>query len=168
MAKSNDDSAIALKNVFSAVDNKDTEWWETLTPAQQKKFSAWLYMRYTSNVKGNPDLARYYLRAVNERVNKKFNSVRKHNKLLYLLMTTASPDMGEQFHQFIPPLKFKKTNRKRAKLLEKLFPLANEQELEILSTANSDDDIKEYLISAGWSDKEINEFITATDTDDEE
>lgn len=163
-----DESSISLESVLPAIDRKDVDWWETLTPAQQKKFSAWLYMRYTSNVTGNADLARYYLLAVNERVNKKFSDVRKHPKLQYLLMTTASPDMGKQFHQFIAPPKMGKENKKsNVKLFEKLYPNANRQELEILSTINSEEDILEHLISLGYSDKEIKSVLSTKDTDED-
>lgn len=163
-----DESSIALDNVLPAIDRKDTDWWETLTPAQQKKFSSWLYMRYTSSVTGNPDLARYYLLAVNELVNKKFSDVRKHPKLQYLLMTSASPGMGKQFHQFIAPPKMGKDNKKsNIKLFEKLYPNANSQELEILAAINSEEDILEHLISLGYSDKEIKSVLSVKDTDEE-
>ncbi len=163
-----DESSIALENVLPAIDRKDIDWWETLTPAQQKKFPAWLYMRYTSNVTGNPNLARYYLIAVNERVNKKFSDVRKHPKLQYLLMTSASPGMGKQFHQFISPPKMGKDNKKsNIKLLEKLFPHANSREIEILSKINSDEDIHNYLIDLGWTDKEIKAALSNKNADDE-
>lgn len=162
-----DDSAISLKSVLPAIDRKNVNWWETLTPAQQKKFSSWLYMRYTSNVSGSPDLAQYYLIAVNERVNKKFNTLKDHPKLQYLLLTTASPGMGEQFHQFIKPGKRGKTNKKRINLLEKLFPLVSEQELEVLDEINTDEDINKYLIELGWTDKEIKAALANKDTDED-
>jgi hypothetical protein len=166
MAKKTEDS-ISLDNVLPAIDRKDKDWWETLTPAQQKKFPAWLYMRYASNVKGNADLARYYLLAVNERVNKKFSDIRKHPKLQYLLMTSASPDMGKQFHQYLAPPKGGKTNSKRLKLLEQLFPNANDLELDVLAEVNTTKDIEEHLISLGWTDKEIKNALSTKDTDEE-
>jgi hypothetical protein len=164
-AKSED--GISLDNVLPAVDRKDTDWWETLTPSQQKKFPAWLYMRYVSNVPGDPDLARYYLLAVNERVNKKFSDVKGHNKLHYLAMTSASPGMGKQFHQFLPPPKLGKSNKKTLNLLEKLFPMANDQELELLSEINSGKELEQYLISMGWTDKEIKAALANKDTDED-
>jgi hypothetical protein len=162
-----EDSDISLENVLSAVDKKNIDWWETLTLAQQKKFSSWLYMRYVSNVGGNADLARYYLIAVNERVNKKFSEIKNHNKLQYLLMTTASPSMGKQFHQFINPPKIGKSNRKKINLLTKLFPMVNDQELEVLAETNSDKDIEQYLISMGWPDKEIKAAFSNKNTDED-
>jgi hypothetical protein len=162
-----EDSDISLESVLPAVDRKDIDWWETLSPAQQKKFSAWLYMRYASNVTGNADLARYYLMAVNERVNKHFSEIKNHNKLQYLLMTAASPGMGKQFHQFISPPRVGKSNKKQINLLAKLFPMSNDQELEVLLESNTDKDIEEYLISLGWTDKEIKNALSNKNTDED-
>jgi hypothetical protein len=158
---------IELKEVLAAIDRKDIDWWETLTPSQQNKFSSWLYMRYISNVSGSADFAEYYLAAVNERVNKKFNTLKDHPKLQYLLLTTASPGLGKQFHSFIKPGKRGTTNKKRINLLEKLFPLANNQELEVLDKINTDQDIENYLIELGWTDKEIKNALSNKDTDED-
>lgn len=154
------ESDISLDNVLPAVDRKDVNWWETLTPPQQAKFPAWLYMRYSSSVNGPADMSRYYLMAVNERVNKKFNDIRKHGKLQYLLMTSASPGMGKQYHQFIPPMKGAKGSSKRVKLFEELFPNLNDLELEIMMDSNTDADVLEYLVSLGWTDKEIKSALS--------
>lgn len=161
------EDSISLDNVLPAVDRKDINWWETLNPGQQKKFPAWLYMRYVSNVSGDPNLARYYLLAVNERVNKKFSDVKGHNKLHYLSMTSASPGMGTQFHQFLPPPKLGKSNKKIFNLLEKLFPMANDQELELLSDINDNTELEQYLISMGWTDKEIKATLSNKNTDED-
>lgn len=158
---------ISLDNVLPAVDRKDINWWETLTSTQQKKFPAWLYMRYTSSVNGNSDLARYYLLATNERVNKKFSDLKGHDKLRYLLMTATSPGMGKQYHSFLPPPKLGKSNKKTLNLLEKLFPMSNAQELELLSELNDADALEKYLVSMGWPDKEIKAALSNKNADEE-
>jgi hypothetical protein len=166
-ATKSDEADISLDNVLTAVDKKNLNWWEGLNAAQQKKFSSWLYMRYVGNVTGDPDLARYYLIAVNERVNKKFSAIKNHAKLQYLLMTTASPGMGKQYHQWLTPPKVGKTNRKRINLIAKLFPNVSDQELEVLGEINSDDDIQQHLISLGWEDKDIKNALSNKNTDEE-
>lgn len=164
MAKESD---ISLDSVLPAVDRKNTNYWETLNEAQQRKFPGWLYMRYSSSVKGDPDLQRYYLMAVNERVNKHFSDLKNHPKIQYLLMTSASPGMGKQYHPFIAPPKIGKGSKKKINLLEKLYPRANNQELELLATINSDADIAEHLLSLGWSDKDIKKALSTKDNDEE-
>lgn len=167
MAKQPSNSDISLDSVLPAIDRKNIDWYDSLNPEQQKKFPAWLYMRYLSSVKGNADLARYYLLATNMCVNKRFNSIKNHNKLHYYSMTVASPDMGKQYHQFIPPLKSSKSNKKRLNLLEKLFPNLNDKELEVLDATNSTEDIEEYLVSLGWTDKDIKAALSNKNTDEE-
>lgn len=157
-----DESAIKLADVLPAVDRKDRAWWDKLKQAQKDKFPAWLYMRYSSSVSGNPDFARYYLMAVNETVNKRFNSIKDHPKLQYLLMTAASPGMGTQKHGWIAPGKRGKTDKK-LKLFAKLYPNANDQELEILAATNTEDDILKELQDRGWTEKEIKAAMKGTD-----
>lgn len=161
MAK-DDDSAIKLDNVLPAVDRKDRDWWETLNPAQQAKFPAWLYMRYSASVEGSADLSGYYLMAVNETVNKRFNVIKHHPKLQYLLMTAASPGLGRQRHGWIPPAKRGKSNKK-GKLFSKLFPNASDAELEILSTINDDTEIVAHLEDLGWTQKDIKAAMKGSD-----
>lgn len=155
-------SDIKLANVLPAIDRKDKAWWETLNPDQKAKFPAWLYMRYASSVDGNADFARYYLMAVNESVNKHFNTIKHHPKLQYLLMAAASPGLGSQKHSWIPPGKKGKANKK-INLLAKLFPNANDDELEVLATINSDEDLIQELESRGWTTKDIKAAMKGMD-----
>jgi hypothetical protein len=157
-----DESAIKLADVLPAVDRKDRDWWGRLKQAQKDKFPAWLYMRYASNVEGNADFARYYLMAVNETVNKHFNTVRHHPKLQYMLMTAASPGMGTQRHGWIPPAKRGKSGKKD-KLFSKLYPNATDDELEILAAINDDMDVIRELEDRGWTQKDIKAAMKGSD-----
>jgi len=157
-----DESTIKLADVLPAIDRKDRAWWEGLKQAQKDKFPAWLYMRYASNVEGNADFSRYYLMAVNETVNKHFNTLRHHPKLQYMLMTAASPGMGTQRHGWIPPAKRGKASKK-GKLLGTLFPDANEDELETLAIINDDMDIIRELEDRGWTQKDIKAMMEDRD-----
>ena len=42
--------AIPLKDVMSALDKKDKNFYNRLTSEQKKAFSAWMMMRYSSSV----------------------------------------------------------------------------------------------------------------------
>lgn len=159
-----EESDIKLNDVLPAVDRKDRNWWNKLNSAQRSKFPAWLYMRYAASAEGNPDISRYYLMAVNEAVNKRFNTIKNHPQLQYLLMTAASPGIGTVKHKWIAPAKRGKAD-KRTKLLSKIFPNANDDELEILSKINDEKDIVAYLESMGWQDKEIKAATKGTSDD---
>lgn len=160
-------SSIELKDLLSAIDRKDVNWWETLTPEQRKEFSPWLAMRFTSMVTNSPEYSQYYLLATNNRINKKFNSLKDHKKLQYLLLTTASPGLGTKYHKFVKPPKRGQGSTKVRNVLEKLFPMANDQEIDVLIEHNSHKDIQNFLIAHGWTDKAINEAI-GKDTDKDE
>ena len=157
-----DDSAIKLADVLPAIDRKDRDWWDRLRPAQRDKFPSWLYMRYAASVEGNPDFARYYLMAVNETVNKHFSSLKGHAKLQYMLMTAASPGMGTQRHGWIPPSKRGKADKK-IKLLNKLFPNAKEDDLEVLASVSDDVDLIRELEDRGWTQKDIKAAMKGSD-----
>lgn len=163
--KSVSTSDIPLPNVLSAIDRKNLDWWETLTAEQQAKFSSWILMRYTSSVQGSAELSGYYLVATNERVNKRFSLLKDHPKLQYLLMTTVSPDMGNQFHPYIAPPKNGKGQIKRRNLIASLFPFANDREIDVLLTINSEADIKKHLENLGWADKDIKKALSGQDSE---
>ena len=157
--KQKKESDIEVMSVMSAVDNKNYKWFDTLNEAQKSKFSSWVYMRWASSVNAKePLMTAYYLQAINEKVNKHFNRFGKHPKLQYLLMASASPGFGKQYHQWIAPGKRGSTPKVR-KLLEQLYPNANDQELELLESTNELDDIVQHLMDRGWTDKEIKEAL---------
>ncbi len=157
--------SIELNDLLSAIDSKNRVWWDNLTKEQQDKFNSWLYMRYTSSVTTNEDFSRYYLMAVNEVVNKDFTAIKKHPKLQYLLLTAASPGLGKQRHTYIAPPKAGKGSKKKYNLLSKLFPMSNDTELEILGQS-SDEELKLYLESLGWTDKDIGQTLKKLNTSD--
>lgn len=158
-------SEISLNSLFSAVDNKDYGWWNTLTLEQQNSFNSWLFMRYISSVQhSDPVYSMYYLRSVNEHVNKNFNAIRKHPQLVYLLMCASSPGLGTQRHNWVPPGKQSgATKTKKHALLSKLYPLCNATEIDILAESNSKEDLIEFMLDSGCTDKEINEIINDLD-----
>ena len=157
-----DESAIKLADVLPAIDRKDHDWWDRLKQPQKDKFPAWLYMRYASSVEGNADFARYYLMAVNETVNKHFNTIKNHPKLQFMLMTASSPGMGIQRHGWIPPAKRGKADKK-LKLLSKLYPNAGDDELEVLAAINDDIDVIRELEDRGWTQKDIKAAMKGSD-----
>ena len=162
MAKTN---SIDLKDLLSAIDRKDVDWWETLTDEQKKDFNPWLAMRFTSMVTNSPEYSQYYLLATNNRINKKFNSLKDHKKLQYLLLTTASPGLGTKYHKLVKPPSRGKGSTKLRNVLEKLFPMSNDQEIDLLIETNTHEDLKAYLIDSGWTDKEINNALGKDSSD---
>lgn len=157
----NDNSGIKLADLFSAVNRKDRDWWERLTNEQRKKFASWLYSRYVSIVRhSNPDMHRYYVLAANTTLNKDLSKLTKnHAKLIYLLMTTIPNEFARADHQYIPPLKKNKADKKtnnKMRVLSELNLSSKDCDLETLASVITDAEFEELLISHGWDSKKIN------------
>jgi hypothetical protein len=150
--------SLPLNKVLPAIDKKDRGFWDRLSDEEKKAFSPFLYNRYSSTVKGDELLQQWYLRATNERTNKNFFDVSssKHPKLHWLLLTTISPKMGTQFHQWIPHKKKAKSSKKGFdKTIRKLYPNMKEDEIQLLSEIITKKELKEQLILLGWQDADI-------------
>jgi hypothetical protein len=149
-----------IKNEMAALDRKDREYFDAMTDEEKKKFSPYLMIRWGSSVGGDPMLQSYYLMSTNENLNKNFFdiSAAQHRKLLWLLATTVSPSMGNQYHQWIAPKK-KEKNNKTIKVLRELRPDLRDDDLETMMAVMDDDDIKELARQHGWTDKQIKDML---------
>jgi hypothetical protein len=154
------EGGIKLADLFSAVNRKDRDWWERLTEEQRKKFASWLYSRYMSIVRhSNSDMHRYYVLSANTTLNKDLSKLTKHHsKLIYLLMTTMANEFTRCDHQYIPPLKKNKSDKKtnnKMRVLGELHPDSKDSDLETLASIMSDIEFEELLIGHGWEPKKI-------------
>ena len=148
---------LSIKSEMAAFDRKNREFYDSLSDEEKKKFSPFLMIRYGVTVTGNADLQAYYLMSCNERLNKNFFDVNatQHKKLQWLLATTVSPGMGNQYHQWLAAKKRETGNNKAKKFLRELRPDLGEDDIELLSEINNKDDLKQYAKSLGWDDKRI-------------
>lgn len=147
---------LSIKSEMAAFDRKNRDFYDSLNDEEKKKFSPFLMIRYGSTVVGNADLQAYYLMSTNEKLNRHFFNINtaKHKKLQWLMATTVSPGIGNQFHQWIKPKK-KDTDNKNLKFLRELHPQLKEADLKLLSELNSKDELKAYAKGLGWTDKDI-------------
>ena len=148
--------AIELKDVMNAVDRKNRGFYLNLTDEQRKAFSAWMMMRYASSAQGNAGA--HYLFMVNELVNKNFSDVSKHPELQWLLMSACGTGKPE-FHPYIKPPNGRRKKDKVSEFLSSIYPLLKQDELDLLQTLNSRDDLKGLAEAHGLSDKEIAEIF---------
>lgn len=151
-------SKLGLKNELLQLDTKQRQFIDELSDEERKKFSTFLMLKYSANVDGNPDLQEWYLRATNERVNINFFDLGKHDKLQWLLCTTVSPGMGAQRHYWQPSKK-KEGKNKVYKLLAQQYPELKVADLESLANILTEDDVKEYGIALGMTDKDIKKVL---------
>lgn len=145
-----------IKNEMAQFDHKNREFYDSLTDEERRKFSPYLMIRWGSSVGGSADLQAYYLMSANENLNKHFFDINtaQHKKFQWLVATTVSPGMGNQYHQWIAPKK-KTTDNKNMNFLRDLHPHLKEDEIRLLSELNTKDDLKEYARGLGWEEKTI-------------
>jgi hypothetical protein len=147
-----------IKNEMRQFDLKNRKFYDELSEEERKKFSTFLMLRWGSSVRGNSDLAKYYVLSMNQQANKHFWSLNKHPKLQWLLLTCVSPNMGIYEHEWIA-FKGKQAKNKRAELFSKLFPELKTDEVGLLSDVTTDEELSQHLKELGWEDKKIKDTL---------
>jgi len=150
-------SSLDIKYEMRAFDQKDRDYYDNFTEEDRKKFSTYLMLRWGSCVSGSPELQEWYLRVMNDRVNKNFFDLGKHPKLQWLMCTSVSPGMGPQHHHWLGAKKGEGT--KQIKFLEKIYPHYNDEEIKILAQINTDEDLRNYARESGMVEKEVKKLF---------
>lgn len=148
--------AIPLKEVMAAIDKKDRGWYNRLPAEKKKAFGIWMMMRYASSVQGRN--AEHYLLMVNEFVNQNFSDISKHPELQWLLMSICGSGKIE-FHPYIKPPNSRKKKDKVSEFLLELYPHLKADELDLLLSINSKDELKTLAQSHGYDDKSIKDLF---------
>jgi hypothetical protein len=130
-----------LFEALNALDRKDYAWFDTLSEEQQRKFVAFMMIKYMSYLKGSSALSAYYVMSTDSNANKYFFNeyVSKHPKLQWLMLCASSPGKGKQFHPWIPQIK------EKVSLLREPAKTADIKEYfkKIYPSSVSEDDLKE-------------------------
>jgi hypothetical protein len=167
-----------LFEAIAALDRKDYGYIDRLTEEQQKKFVPYMMTHWMSAIKGSEGLSRYYVMSVSEYANKHlFNEhVQKHPKLQWLMLCSASPGLGKQFHQWIPHLSEKVTRLKESPkekevrdYFTKIYPKASEANLYAISEAFVDEHKKKTYLAKKYPNLKQSdiETLAAIVTDEE-
>jgi hypothetical protein len=167
-----------LFSALEALDRKDYGYFDTLTEEQQKKFVPYMMLHWVSSIKKQGEVGKYYVLATEECANKHmFNEyVQRHPKLQWLMLCIVSPDMGKQFHQWIPQLSNKiselKINSKPkdfSDYLSKIYNNADTLSIRELSTQLSVEQNKKYRLAQLFPSMKLIdiEFLSKHVTDEE-
>ena len=151
---------LSIKEEMRAIDHRDRGWWDSLTEEEKKKVSIFVLMRYTSAVQTkNPDIEYHHLALTNELVNKHYNIIRHEPQLQHKLLQCVGIG-STQFHPWIQPSKQKKGKAgKLMKWLQELYPVYNDDELELLVSTNDTQDFKDLAEELGMDKKQIKELF---------
>ena len=140
---------LSIQNEMAQFDNKNRDFYDSLTDEERKKFSNYLMIRWGSSVQGSSELQEFYLIATNERLNKNFFAVSRHPKLQWLMATSVSPDMGTHRHQWISPKKKDTGTNEIKKALLELYPNMKSSDIEVLGRLIDKKDLQQYLKQHG-------------------
>lgn len=182
---------INLFEVLAAIDNKDYDYYDSLTPEQQKKIVPFQLIQWISSLQGNKDLQSYYLQSTQYYANMYLvdymisSRDHDHAKLQWLMLCATSPKVGKVYHKWIPKISEKvvllKENAKLSDIkeyyqkvytkaspqdieevskefvavqkkkvaLSKIYPTLKFDEIELLSTIVSNDELDQYERDSG-------------------
>lgn len=140
-----------IANEMREFDCKNREFYDELTDEERRRFSPYLMIRWGSSVEGNADLQEYYLLSTNKRLNHGFFSINasRHKKLLWLMATTVSPDVGAVRHRWIAPRKSRSKGSQHRRTMCELFPHLRDDEIDLMISLNSEQVVAEYLRELG-------------------
>jgi hypothetical protein len=161
-----------LFEALNAIDNKDYEYFDRLTPEQQKKFVPFMMLHWMSAIKANEGLSRYYVMSAAEYANKyMFNeNVQKHPKLQWLMLCSASPGLGKQFHQWIPHIKMNVSKLKETakvkdvkEYFKKVYPKTSDSDLTELSQAFVENQKRKMYLAERFPNMKYDEIELLSD-----
>lgn len=153
---------LTLSKVLNALDNRQINFYDTLSDEEKKDFQPYVLMRFMSHSETGSDLAKLSLMATNEFVNKYQWDLPKE-KELYAKLLSASGLGFKQNHKWIAG---KNTNTStdpvKALVKEKLKFLnwnANNVELNLYISRLSKDDVKELCDEIGKQAEETKKIV---------
>ena len=142
---------LSIGNEMAQFDRKNRGFYDSLTDEEKKKFSNFLMIRWGSAIQGNGELAEYYLRSTNERLNKHFFAINRHPRLQWLCATAVSPGLGTQRHVWIAPKKKEPGAGSLKKQLAELFPNRKQDEIDLLAAITTKKELDTYTREHGDS-----------------
>lgn len=150
-----------IKRVLKAVDQRNFDFYNSLSEEEKKAFSPYVLMRFTSNVEGNRDLQEWFIETTNEYVNKNyFLLASKHKELLWKLY--ASTGIGTSLYHPYLSTTGKENNKnnysKIENLVAELNPSMKMSDVRLLVKLMTKEEISELLEGHGFDKKQRKEY----------
>ncbi len=153
---------IELKEKLAAVDIGAKTMWDELNSEQRKSLKQEFFIlnRYISNVKGQSrETQEHFVLTVNEFFNKYWNDLSGHPKLMWQLLCMCSHESKKIFYHEWIGFKRKKGDGKRIKFLEEAYPDLKSDEIELLASISTLEELKELAEGYGYSKQEISKMF---------
>lgn len=141
-----------IKDVLKAVDSRNYNFYDSLTEKQQKEFSPFILMRFTSNVQGDRDIQEWFIERTNEMVNKDHWVLSKNHKELLWKLYAATGAGIPVFHPYLASQKIELD--KIETLLGQLYPSMKIEDIKFLSSMMDHDDREELFDKMGFDENQ--------------
>lgn len=111
-----DNQDIDLFKVLDALDTKDYDYFQNLTPEQQRKIVPHVLIQWLSSVSTQGPMQEYFLRMADSNANRYLldETVNRHPLLQWLMLCTVSPTRKRAYHSWIPRIKERVVTYKEA------------------------------------------------------
>jgi len=161
-----------LFSAIDAIDKKNYDYYDNLTEEQKKGFVPFMMTHWISQVKSKADLQRYYIQSVDYHANTNlFNEyVQKHPKLQWLMLCASSPNLGKQFHQWVPhitnkvgKLKEKAKDKEIKEYFSKIYSNAPEDAISEIAKAYTELQHKKVYLANHFPNLKYEDIETLAD-----
>lgn len=153
------DDKLELKEILAAIDTNSKELWNDLSDNQRKELIKNFYTidRFVTNVNtSDTKIQEHFILMVNELYNKNYFLLQKnHPELLWKLICACSHDSKRMFTRKWLAFKKKAGESKIEKFLMEIYPNAKLDDIRVLNSLMSKDEIKELAEMHGYDDKFI-------------
>jgi hypothetical protein len=149
--------ALDIKKELHGVDMRDKDMYNNLTEEERKSFSPYILMRYVSNVQGDNDVQEWFVEMTNELVNKHHWKLSKNHKGLLWKLFAGCGTGAKAYHPYLAAGKKEKAV-KIEKLIAELNPAMKMDEVKLLTSLMTKDDIENLFNQLGYDKKQRKEY----------
>ena len=144
-----------LSRVLKAIDQKNYNFYKSLTDQEKKEFNAFVMMRFISNSNGGQDIEEWFVEMTNEVLNKNYWDISKHTDLTWKLCSAVG--IGNTFfHQYLPTKKIELD--KFENLLGEIYPAMKLDDIKMLASMMDKKDREELFDNMGFDKKQRKEY----------
>jgi hypothetical protein len=144
-----------LTRVLKAIDQKNYDFYDSLTDKEKKEFQAFVMMRFISNSTGDREIQEWFIEMTNEFVNKNYWNISKHTGLAWKLCAAVGTGIPT-FHKYLPTKKIELDKFER--LLGDLYPSMKLDDIQMLASMMDDNDREELFDKMGFDKTQRKEY----------
>ena len=147
---------LPLNEIFMAMDMDAKGAFDEWSDEERKELNFWLLNRYASSVAGSRDAKEWAVGSTNEYYNKNWNILgTRHPKLQWQLLCATHNASRKSRQHVWQGLKQKGGDVKVVKWLKEMFPNMKEDEVNLLATISTKQELKQYAEDHGLDKKDV-------------